>query len=95
MEALKLEYYYAHTLINDSAAKFEDLSEAKRILESALPAAERLLGPTHPSTEEIVRDLRRARGIYDEVVERALARLAIDSGVPVSKEHLHNIFKDA
>ena len=31
--------------------------------------------------KEIVRYLRRAREIYDEVVERALARLAIDLGV--------------
>ena len=74
MEALKVEYYYAHTLINDTPVTFEDLSDAKRILESALPAAERLLGPTHPSTEEIVRDLRRAREKYDGAVERALAR---------------------
>ena len=74
IEALKVEYYYAHTLINDTPVTFEDLSDAKRILESALPAAERLLGPTHPSTEEIVRDLRRAREKYDGAVERALAR---------------------
>ena len=81
MEALKVEYYYAHTLINDTPVTFDDLSEAKRILESALPVAERLCGPTHPTTQEIVRYLRRAREIYDEVVERALARLAIDLGV--------------
>ena len=74
IEALTVEYYYAHTLIYDSAAKFEDLSEAKRILESVLPVAERLCGPTHPKTEEVVRYLRRAREKYDGAVERALAR---------------------
>ena len=46
---------------NDQGATLDDLREAVTTLEDTARIARRVLGPSHPTTEDIVRDLQLAR----------------------------------
>ena len=67
IESLQVEYYYAYCLVYDDAATLKDLSEAKMIMEEVPPAAERLLGTTHPKTKSIIEVLRLTSEKHDAV----------------------------
>ena len=52
---------YAMTLHEDPSATLDDLREAVTTLEETAPIARRVLGGSHPLTEEIDDELRNAR----------------------------------
>ena len=52
---------YAEALYKDTGATLDDLREAVTTLEDAARIARRVLGPSHPTTEDIVLDLQNAR----------------------------------
>ena len=52
---------YAMSLYEAPAATLDDLREAVTMLEDAARIARRVLGPSHPSTEDTVHSLQKAR----------------------------------
>ena len=58
-----MRWLYARVLYEDSATTLDDLREAMTTLEDTERIARRVLGGTHPTTEGIEYDLRRARAV--------------------------------
>jgi hypothetical protein len=58
---LRLKKIYGRALHEDPGATLDDLREAVTTLEDAARIARRVLGPSHPTTEDIVLDLQNAR----------------------------------
>ena len=58
---LTLEINYARTLYEDTGATLDDLREAATTLEDTVRIVRRWLGPSHPTTEDVVRELQNAR----------------------------------
>ena len=52
---------YARTLSESPSATLDDLRKAVTTLEDAARIARRVLGPSHPTTEDIVLDLQNAQ----------------------------------
>ena len=57
----RMRWMYATALYYDRGATRDDLREAVTTLEETAPTARRVLGPSHPSTKDIVRELRNAQ----------------------------------
>ena len=58
---LRMRWLSASVLIRASGGSLDDLREAVTTLEETAPTARRVLGPSHPSTKDIVRELRNAQ----------------------------------
>ena len=58
---LRMRWVYARALYEDPGATLGDLREAVTMLEDAARIARRVLGPSHPSTEDTVHSLQKAR----------------------------------
>ena len=58
---VKMKAVYACTLYEDPDATLDDLREAVMTLEDTARIARRVLGPSHPTTGDIVLDLQNAR----------------------------------
>ena len=58
---LRLKKIYGRALHEDPGATLDDLREAVMTLEDAARIARRVLGPSHPSTEDTVHSLQKAR----------------------------------
>ena len=58
-----LRQSYARALLHDPKASRADHVEAETVLEGVLSRARRVLGPSHPSTDDISDDLKYARAI--------------------------------
>ena len=58
---LRLKKIYGRALHEDPGATLDDLREAVTMLEDAARIARRVLGPSHPSTEDTVHSLQKAR----------------------------------
>ena len=58
---LRLKKIYGRALHEDPGATLDDLREAVMTLEDAARIARRVLGPSHPATEDTVLDLQKAR----------------------------------
>ena len=58
---LRVRWIYAQTLYKDAAVTLDDLCEAVATLEDVDRIAQRVLGPTNPTTAAIGRSLRDAR----------------------------------
>ena len=61
MVTLGIRQIYAGALYADEGATLDDLHEAVTMLEDTARIARRVLGGSHPVTEEIEDDLRAAR----------------------------------
>ena len=59
--ALKMRWYYARALYEDTGATLDDLREAVTTLEDVERVARRVLGGTHPLAMNIEASLRAAR----------------------------------
>ena len=58
---LRMRWLSAEALYKADGATLDDLCEAVATLEDTARIARRVLGPSHPTTEDIVRDLQLAR----------------------------------
>ena len=58
---LRLSCNFVEALYEDPDATLDDLREAVTTLEDTARIARRVLGPSHPTTEDIALDLRNAR----------------------------------
>ena len=58
---VRMRWLYAEALYRDPAATLNDFREAVTTLEDTARIARRVLGPSHPTTEDIVRDLQLAQ----------------------------------
>ena len=61
MLTLKMRWLYGYVLYEDDRATLDHLREAVNTLEQVERTARRVLGGSHPVTEEIEDDLRAAR----------------------------------
>ena len=58
---LRMRWLSAEALYEDPDATLDDLREAVTTLEDTARIARRVLGPSHPTTEDIVLDLQNAQ----------------------------------
>ena len=58
---LRMRWNYADVLYQDPGATLDDLREAVMTLEDTARIARRVLGPSHPNTEDTVHSLQKAR----------------------------------
>ena len=58
---LRMRWLSAEALYKADGATLDDLREAVTMLEDAARIARRVLGPSHPSTEDTVHSLQKAR----------------------------------
>ena len=80
INTLRVRWIYAQTLYKDDAVTLDDLREAVSTLEEIEPTAQRVLGPTNPTTAGIEESLQDARVVENARVRSAAADALMGDG---------------